>query len=468
MKLLTRVAATFGAMTMAVGVTGCDFSKKEIINAYDIAVQQGFTGTEEEWLRSLKGADGEDAKELDINDIYQAAQENGYEGSFFDFLEEYLDADVREDNDTEKIAENITSVVSIYCGFTKTQTVGGGWFGPAQTQNYVYSSAGSGVIIDLNKQAGSALIVTNYHVVYDASCNTSNHISDSIYLYTYGALNMFSTTTGKDEGGDGIKATYVGGAMDYDIAILKVEGSEFIQNNPVCEAEIGDSESLSVGEKVFAIGNPDGAGIAVTSGVISVESEYIRMSSTDGARAVEYRVMRTDAAINHGNSGGALFDAQGKLIGITNAKNVDDEVDNMGYALPITPVKYLWENLLDNGGVVKRAMLGVSVSTSASEARLENGTLKIYEEFHVYSTKIEPTAAAYNKLQFGDVFKAMTIIPEGEAEGEKVMLTRRFQCTDQLLKVRKGDTVIVTVVRDGTEMDIKIVYDQDSYFVNYN
>ena len=465
MKGLKRIAAVVSAVLMLTSMTACGLEDK-VINAYEIAVQNGFVGTEAEWLSSLKGANGNDAPALDIDEVYQSAVAQGYEGTFLQFLQEYLKVDVNEDNDTKTIAENIMSVVSIYCSFTQTKTVGG-WLG-TQNQTTLYSSAGSGVIIDLNKEAGNALIVTNYHVIYDANSDTKTHISDSIYLYTYGALNMFSTTTGKDEGGDGIKATYVGGAMDYDIAILKVEGSEFLKNNDVREAELGDSETVNVGEKVYAIGNPDGAGISVTGGVLSVESEYITMSSTDGIGSVDYRVMRTDAAINHGNSGGALFNAEGELIGITNAKNVEDSVDNMGYALPITPVRYLWDNLLDNGGVVQRAMLGVNVKTTDSKATYEDGKLTITEEFVVDSTKIDNGAAAYNKLQFGDIFKTLTIIPAGETEGKTMTLTRRFQVSDLLLTVRKGDTVVLTVLRDGTETQVRIVYDKDSYFTQYN
>jgi S1-C subfamily serine protease len=178
------------------------------------------------------------------------------------------------------------------------------------------------------------------------------------------------------------------------------------------------------------------------------------MSALDGrdldnngsADGVTFRVMRTDAAINHGNSGGALFNAKGELIGITNAKNVDDETDNMGYALPITQVKYLCDNLLDNGGVVKRAMLGVMVKATASEAVYENGRLNVYEEFIVDSTAIAPESAAYNKLQFGDQFKAITIIHKGETEGKTTTFARRYQLNDLLLTVRKGDKIILKVI----------------------
>jgi len=464
-KILKSVASIACAAMLTVACTACFGEEKEIINAYDIAVKNGFVGTEEEWLESLKGANGKDAADITIQDAYEAAKASGYEGSFLDFVREFMNVDVQEDNDTGMIAQNIMSVVSIYCGFSTT-SIGGGIWGGGSTS--VYSSAGSGVIIDLNKEAGNALIVTNYHVIYDADCDTATHISNSIYIYTYGALNKYSTVTGKDEGGDGIQATFVGGAMDYDIAILKVEGSELLKNSAVSEAVIGNSETVQVGEKVFAIGNPDGAGMAVTNGIISVESEYIAMTSTDGAnREVSYRVMRTDAAINHGNSGGALFNTSGELIGITNAKNASEDVDNMGYALPITQVKYLCDNLLDNDGVVKRAMLGVMVKATASEAVFENGRLNVYEEFIVDSTAIAPESAAYNKLQFGDQFKAITIIHKGEAEGETTTFARRYQLNDLLLTVRKGDKIILKVIRDGLEIDVEIEYDKDSYFTQY-
>ncbi len=461
-KILKNILAVACAMTAFVAFAACDFGQKEVVNAYDIAVKNGFTGTEEEWLASLKGADGNDAPELDIGDIYEVAKENGYKGTFLEFLKEYLDVEAKEDNDTAQIAENVMSVVSIYCGFSKTTWVSNGfpYFNTEEKKQY-YSSAGSGVIIDLNKEAGNALIVTNYHVIYDADSDTETNISDSIWLYTYGALNMFSSTTGKNEGGDGIRATYVGGAMDYDIAVIKVEGAvEELKNST--EAKLGDSEEVKIGEKVFAIGNPSGAGIAVTSGVISVDSEYIVMESTDGeARQVQYRVMRTDAAINHGNSGGALFNAKGELIGITNAKSVEEEVDNMGYALPITQVKNLIDNALDNGGVVKRAMLGIEAQTTASRTEFdESGNLVIIEEFTV-SKESKQGSAAYNKLKYGDVIKSI------ELHGEKISLTRRYQLNDLLLKVRKGDSLVLNVIRDGSETAVTIVYDQDAYFTDY-
>lgn len=481
-KLCKRIITASLALTIvgsAVAFTAC---QDESISAYEIAVENGFVGDEQAWLDSLHGADGKDGADLDINDIYEAAKQNGYEGSFIQFLQEYLQLDVREDNDTQMIAQNVMSVVSVFCGFQKQTTYQNKY--PPFNENsatIVTASGGSGVVLELNKNAGNAYIVTNYHVLYQSSAYTDseNGISQDIYLYPYGARVGFTTGDTNGDGykdtemgdttGDGIRATFVGGAMDYDIAILKVEGSEYLRNSQVVEAEIGNSNSVQVGEKVYAIGNANGEGIAVTSGNVSVDSEYITMSALDGrdenrdgvVDGVSYRVLRTDAAINHGNSGGALFNAQGKLIGITNAKNVEDETDNMGYALPITQVSYLVENIMDNGGVLKRAMFGVMPKLNASSAVLENGTLKVVEE--VVITDISKGAAADGKLKYGDIVKSLCI-----NGGTEYIITRSFQINDLLLTVRKGDTVSVKVVREGVEMQVEIVFNKDSYFVQYN
>ena len=457
----------------------CD-ANKEIINAYDVAVKNGFQGTEAEWLQSLKGANGSDGEDLDIEAIYEAAKKNGYEKDFLAFLKEYfadVDLSVQENNDVKTIAKNVSSVVSICCAFQTTTVVSNGWLGSKEVTT-PSAAEGSGVIIDLNKQAGNALIITNYHVLYSKGSDGEKGISECIYVYPYGAREYFSggqtdvnkdgKLDGKDQGdfgGDGVRASFVGGAMDYDIAILKVEGSSYFQTSAVSAASLGNSNEVVVGEKVYAIGNSNGEGISVTSGVVSVDSEYIAMSALDGrdldnngsADGVTFRVMRTDAAINHGNSGGALFNAKGELVGITNAKNVDDETDNMGYALPITQVKYIAENILANGGVVKRATLGVMIYVSASDTRWsEKGVLEVVEEITV--SDVDTGVAASGKLKVGDVIKSITIA------NITTEATRRFYINDLLFTVRKGDKVVVKVLRDGQEKSVEILFDKDAYF----
>ncbi|MBQ8374463.1 MAG: serine protease [Clostridia bacterium] len=448
---LKSIAAVLLAAT-ACFASGCGKS------AYELAVESGFEGTEAEWLQSLNGADGENGKDADILEIYQTAVDEGvFSGTFDEFLREYLslEATFPENNDTATIAENTMSVVSVYAGFTTSTQ---GFMG--QSKEKIYSAAGSGVIIDLDKENGNATVITNYHVIYDSAASTENGVSESIYLYLYGALKMFSTDTGKDEGGDGMKAYFIGGSMDYDIAILEIRGSDILKESAATQAQIGDSDRVTVGEKVFAIGNPEGAGISVTNGVLSVDSEYIYMSSTDGlGREVRYRVMRTDAAINHGNSGGALFDAYGRLIGITNAKSTAEDVDNMGYALPINQVLGVIENCTAHGGVVKRAIFGIEVTIVDTSVVLEEtGRITVKETVQI--TK-EPTVgyAAYTQLKVGDIIKSVQINDE-----EAIAIDRMYYITDILLKVEKGDTVKVVIERNGNELTQTINFSMDTHF----
>ena len=477
-KLIKRVAVACLAAVAAFGLVGC---KEKVISAYDIAVKNGFVGTEKEWLASLEGADGKDAEKIDIQDLYEAAKADGFQGSMSDFIKEYFSLDVNENNDTEIIANNVSSVVSVCCAFIETTTSLSALGGTTKSLN-ASGSMGSGVIIDLDKKNGNALIVTNYHVLYNGDADAENGISECIYLYPYGARNYFTTgadVRGKltdvnkdgkkdgndqgDFGGDGIRAQFVGGAMDYDVAILEISGSEYLKESVATEAKLGDSNAVTVGEKVFAIGNANGEGISVTSGIVSVESETIQMGALDDStRAVSYRVIRTDAAINHGNSGGALFNAFGELIGITNAKNVEDETDNMGYALPITLVKYLCENIQDNGGVVQRAMLGVNLLTEEISVALdENGKLAVREKI-VITQSGQFGTASYGKLKLRDIFRWISI-----NDGEQFEITRQYHISDLLLTVRKGDKVTLGMIRDGSEITVEIVYDKDAYFTTY-
>lgn len=461
MKKITKsILCIFCAATMSFGFASCG---TQYISAYDIAVKHGFSGTEEQWLLSLQGENGKDAESLTVEDLYETAKKSGYTGSLLDFCLE-KGVDVAENNDTAKIARSVSSVVSINCAFEKDVKSGWGW-AQTTTSEYYGATAGSGVILDLDKETGSAYIVTNYHVVYDANCNTQNQIANRIYVYTYGGINLFNNKTGYDKTGDGIQATFVGGAMDYDIALLRVDNSEVLKKSVALAADVGNSDGIKIGEKTYVIGNPEGAGIAVTSGAISVDSEYITMASTDKKRYVDYRVIRTDAAINGGNSGGALYNADGKLIGIVNAKSVGEDLDNMGYALPITQVKEICNNIWDNGGVVKRAMLGVIVAKESVNVSFDqNGDFVTKETFVVSETGAE-TASTYNKLKVGDVFRTIQI-----NDGPIITLTRQYQVNDALLSVRKGDKVTLGMTRRDNgvgDIEVEILFDKDEYFTIY-
>ena len=113
-KMMKGVIACLCATTVLFGAAACGKS------AYDIAVQNGFTGTEKEWLATLQGVDGKDGANLTAKDLYETAVAEGYEGTYLEFCRDVLKVDLREGNDVDTIARNVTSVVSIYCGFSQT------------------------------------------------------------------------------------------------------------------------------------------------------------------------------------------------------------------------------------------------------------------------------------------------------------------------------------------------------------
>lgn len=334
----------------------------------------------------------------------------------------------------------LRSAVSIYCTFTQEGRRG---------QTTQYYSAGSGVIYQMNKQTGDAFIITNYHVVFDADSRTDNGIAELIQLYLYG-----SEISGME-----IEAAYVGGSQFYDIAVLRVENSEVLKNSAACAVTLGDSDSVRVGSTAIAIGNPEGEGISASSGVISVDSEYITMTAADGFSSVDFRVMRIDTAVNSGNSGGGLFDEQGRLIGIVNAKIIDDSVENIGYALPSTTVTAVVNNIIHycygtDCETVQRAIMGVTVMTTGSSAVYDDqtGTIAIRETVEIY--EVSPG-------QIGSVFQTGDVLVSATLNGETKAITRQHHVIDLMLTAYPGDTATFTVLRDGVETVLNITVTEE-------
>ena len=198
------------------------------------------------------------------------------------------------------------------------------------TDNYfwggqqVLSGAGSGVILTTD-----GYIVTNYHVVEDARQITVTLHDDSTYT-----------------------ATVVGSDQQSDIALLKIDATG------LTPAVLGDSDSVQVGEVVIAVGNPMGTlGGTVTDGIVSALNRDISVEGN------EMTLMQTSAAISPGNSGGGLFNTNGELIGIVNAKYSDEDAEGLGFAIPVNAMKTVVQDLLENGYVTGRPALGITVIT---------------------------------------------------------------------------------------------------------
>lgn len=198
------------------------------------------------------------------------------------------------------------------------------------TDNYfwggqqVLSGAGSGVILTTD-----GYIVTNYHVVEGAQQITVTLHDDSTYT-----------------------ATVVGSDQQSDIALLKIDATG------LTPAVLGDSDSVQVGEVVIAVGNPMGTlGGTVTDGIVSALNRDISVEGN------QMTLMQTSAAISPGNSGGGLFNTNGELIGIVNAKYSDEDAEGLGFAIPVNTMKTVVQDLLENGYVTGRPALGITVIT---------------------------------------------------------------------------------------------------------
>lgn len=198
------------------------------------------------------------------------------------------------------------------------------------TDNYfwggqqVLSGAGSGVILTTD-----GYIVTNYHVVEGAQQITVTLHDDSTYT-----------------------ATVVGSDQQSDIALLKIEATG------LTPAVLGDSDNVQVGEVVIAVGNPMGTlGGTVTDGIVSALNRDISVEGN------QMTLMQTSAAISPGNSGGGLFNTNGELIGIVNAKYSDEDAEGLGFAIPVNTMKTVVQDLLENGYVTGRPALGITVIT---------------------------------------------------------------------------------------------------------
>ncbi len=347
-------------------------------------------------------------------------------------------------------SKGLCSAVSIVCNFQATVQQGGWYPGASHTTTKEYSSAGSGVIYQIDKTEGDAFIITNYHVVYDASSNTANGISNDISIYLYGSEIEEKA----------IEASYVGGSLYYDIAVLRIEDSEILRESSACAVTVADSDEIVVGDSAIAVGNAQGLGISSTLGVVSVDSEHITMTAADGKTEVSFRVMRVDTAINSGNSGGGLYDDEGRLIGIVNAKIVYEGVENIGYAIPSNVAASIAENIIyycygTDTERVQRALLGITVSTSDSKAVFdsETGLLTIEEKVSVY--EVTGGSLADGILQAGDVLVSTTV------NGNTTAVTRQYHIIDMMLDVREGDVVTLKILRGGEEQTVSITISKD-------
>jgi len=246
--------------------------------------------------------------------------------------------------------------------------------------------------------------------------------------------------------GNTVKVNVVGSDKYADIAVLSMEA-----NDSVKVASIGSSDSLRVGDTVFAVGAPLDATTysgTVTRGIISGKNRLVSVSvSNSNTSDWVMSVLQTDAAINSGNSGGPLANANGEVIGITSLKLVNSGVEGMGFAIPIeTAMEYAQK--IKNGEKIERPYLGVSMANFSDARQLLYPKLEDLDiSSGVYISKIEKDSpAAKAGMKVGDV-----II---KADGEEI--TTLAYLRYRLYQHEVGDNIDLVVYRDGKEVDLTV------------
>lgn len=452
--------------------TGCQFvTTEKPKSAYDIACDHGFQGSEEEWLASLKGEKGD----LNISDLYATAQANGYTGtleewlaslkgatgekgetidlvevyealtkrgeidcSFLEFVQTYLNVNLAKNN-KEVIAKALMSTVLVVASAYPKEK----WDENSSGQT------GAGVIYKLDKDNGDAFIITNYHVVFDS--DDTKAVINNLYVYFYGKQLVDYLTS----------AEFVGGSATYDIAVLKISNCDILKNSDYLAATIADSDNVAVGESAIAIGNPESDGFSVTEGIICVDSEQISMKPSSTVHistpTISMRVMRIDTPVNSGNSGGGLYNSNGELIGIVNAKIKSSDVENIGYAIPSTLAISVANNIIDNcyqkeNKYVMKCLMGVTIATTDSMVSYDKntGSVKIIETVTVQD--VSENSIAYGHIQTGD------IIVSFELRGKVYDVTRKHIIVEACLNARVGDVSKTVIIRNGVKMTVEMTF----------
>ena len=304
---------------------------------------------------------------------------------------------------TEQVADLVSPSVVV---ITTEQVVYSQWSWYGQSQ--VESGAGSGVII-----SSDGYILTCAHVVSGAS-NITVSIGDKDY-----------------------PATLVGEDTTSDIAVVKVDATG------LTPATVGNSDNLKVGESVMAVGNPLGElGGTVTSGIVSALNRSVSIQGSSSVNTMS--LIQMDASVSPGNSGGGLFNMNGELVGIVNAKSSDSDAEGLGFAIPVNDAVKVAQELLENGYVTGRPYLGISYFAVTDAQTAAQLGVNAYGVYIVEVVKGGPADKA--GLQAGDRIVSV--------DGSEVATQSDLGTLMQNHKA--GDTIEITVARGGQMQTVNV------------
>ena len=310
----------------------------------------------------------------------------------------------------------LPSIVGIEVSFTATSN---SFFGLGQPVTSTATATGSGIII-----SEDGYIVTNNHVVSGSSSSSYSYYELSEATSVKVKLN--SNTYGDDAIFD---AKIVGKDSQTDLAVLKIE------KTGLTAAEFADSDEAVVGEFAMAVGSPLGLDTTVTTGIISAVNREV---VSDGTK---YICIQTDAAINSGNSGGALVNSEGKVIGINTLKLSGSDVEGIGFAIPINSTLDIIDELIEHNKVI-RPYIGITGQDLDEETAKKNNLV-----VGIYVKDVESFSPAEKAG-----FKIGDVIIKADGKDIKTM--------DELNEIKNShkvdDTMSITVNRDGEEKELSV------------
>jgi len=338
-----------------------------------------------------------------FNEISNSNENQIYDAGVVDFvsLNNYSDTAVYA------ASKVLPSIVGIKVEYTVTSNF-------IQGMAQLSQAEGSGIIISKD-----GYILTNNHIINSSDSSIYYEVSDATKVYVY----LFNDETAYE-------ATIIGTDEETDLAVIKIE------KDNLTAAELGDSNSVKIGEFAMAIGNPLGLESSVTSGIISAVNR-----SVDSQDGTTYNLIQTDAAINSGNSGGALVNAEGKVIGINTLKLSGEGIEGMGFAIPINDTIDIYNQLIENGKVL-RPYIGIG------GIDLDEASAKYYNlPTGIYIKEIQSNSpASLSDLKTGDIITSIN--------GTTV------NSMDELNSIKNtkniGDEIVLEVYRNGETKQIKI------------
>lgn len=287
-----------------------------------------------------------------------------------------------------------------------------------RNMNSTATAEGSGVII-----SSDGYILTNNHIINSSSNSSYYEVSkaNKVTVYLYNDETEY-------------EGTIVGTDEETDLAVIKIDKTD------LTPAELGDSSSIQVGEFAMAIGNPLGMQSSTSSGIISAVDRKV---TSDGKT---YTLIQTDAAINSGNSGGALVNSKGQVIGINTLKLSGTGIEGMGFAIPINSTKTIYEQLIQYNKV-KRPQIGIT-GRDLDEATAKANNLVV----GVYILSVEEFSGAEKAgLKVGDVIVAV--------DGTTVTSMDKINEIKNTHSI--GDNIKIKVNRNGNEKEFTVTLQEN-------